>query len=256
MKRVPDYFFKCISSSACQQQQQQQQQQCLSWLYQFWKSVLTISSRVSCFLYNFFPGPHSFLTPSWSWWQSWGRPGSDCGRDNFILCYFILLKIPDVLAFYCIVILHFWIKETLNLSTCSDSIIDTKKILTALHCIILHCTALHCTALRCQKTFCKLVLQDKYVSYKNALAPLKLQTLKERRKILSLRFIERSLADDNLHDLFPKRKKRSTILLQEKIKSTESNMQGLSDLKNHQFWPCIEPLTRQYKNRIKLYGDL
>ena len=64
---------------------------------------------------------------------------------------------------------------------------------------------------RCQKTFCKLVLQEKYISYNNALATLRLQTLKERRKILSLRFIERSLADGNLHDLFPKRKKKHNM---------------------------------------------
>ena len=34
---------------------------------------------------------------------------------------------------------------------------------------------------RCQKTFCRLVLQEKYISYNNALATLRLQTLKERR---------------------------------------------------------------------------
>ena len=31
--------------------------------------------------------------------------------------------------------------------------------------------------------------------------------LKQRRKTLTLRFVQRSLADGNLHDLFPKRRK-------------------------------------------------
>ena len=47
----------------------------------------------------------------------------------------------------------------------------------------------------CQKTFCRLVLQEKYISYNNAVSNLRLQTLTERRKVLSLRFIERSLAN-------------------------------------------------------------
>ena len=58
----------------------------------------------------------------------------------------------------------------------------------------------------CQKTFCRLVLQEKYISYNNAVSNLRLQTLTERRKVLSLRFIERSLADENLSDIFIKKK--------------------------------------------------
>ena len=64
---------------------------------------------------------------------------------------------------------------------------------------------------RTQKTFCKLVLEEKYVSYFEALQVLGLQTLKERRKMLSLRFIKQSLADGHFHDLFPKRKKVHTM---------------------------------------------
>jgi hypothetical protein len=64
---------------------------------------------------------------------------------------------------------------------------------------------------RTQKTFCKLVLEEKYVTYFESLQVLGLQTLKERRKMLSLRFIKQSLADVNFHDLFPKRKKLPTM---------------------------------------------
>jgi hypothetical protein len=64
---------------------------------------------------------------------------------------------------------------------------------------------------RTQKTFCKLILEEKYVSYFESLQVLGLQTLKERRKMLTLRFIKQSLADGHFHDLFPKRKKIHTM---------------------------------------------
>ena len=47
-----------------------------------------------------------------------------------------------------------------------------------------------------------------YISYINALSVLRLQTLQQRRKTKTLRFIQRSLADGNLHDLFHKRKEK------------------------------------------------
>ena len=62
---------------------------------------------------------------------------------------------------------------------------------------------------RTQKTFCKLVLEENYSTYYEALLTLRLQTLEERRKILTLRFVKRSLSDGKLRDLFPKRKKLS-----------------------------------------------
>ena len=59
---------------------------------------------------------------------------------------------------------------------------------------------------RTQKTFCKLVLEENYSTYYEALLTLRLQTLEERRKTLTLRFVKRSLSDGKLRDLFPKRK--------------------------------------------------
>ena len=59
---------------------------------------------------------------------------------------------------------------------------------------------------RTQKTFCKLVLEENYSTYYEALLTLRLQTLEERRKTLTLRFVKRSLSDEKLRDLFPKRK--------------------------------------------------
>ena len=60
---------------------------------------------------------------------------------------------------------------------------------------------------RTQKTFCKLVLEEKYQTYEQALDNLGLESLKSRRKHLTLSFAKRSLGDGLLRDLFPKRVK-------------------------------------------------
>ena len=56
---------------------------------------------------------------------------------------------------------------------------------------------------RVQKTFCKLVMEEDYINYKNALSVLGLLNLETRRKKLTLDFAKRSLADNKLRDLFP-----------------------------------------------------
>ena len=55
---------------------------------------------------------------------------------------------------------------------------------------------------RTQKSFAKLVLQDKYSTYKSALIRLNLISLEDRRKMLSLRFAENSIRNNTLNDLF------------------------------------------------------
>ena len=64
---------------------------------------------------------------------------------------------------------------------------------------------------RTQKTFCKLILGEKYTAYFEALDSLNLETLKTRRKNLTLRFAKQSLADGKLRDLFPIRRKEHTM---------------------------------------------
>ena len=64
---------------------------------------------------------------------------------------------------------------------------------------------------RTQKTFCKLVLGDKYISYFEALSDLNFQSLKSRRQMLTLRFAKQSLADGNLRKYFPLRKKQHNM---------------------------------------------
>ena len=60
---------------------------------------------------------------------------------------------------------------------------------------------------RTQKTFCKLVLEEDYKSYKHALLTLNLKTLSDRRKVLTLQFAKEGLKNGKLNDLFPYNKK-------------------------------------------------
>ena len=52
---------------------------------------------------------------------------------------------------------------------------------------------------RTKKSFCKIVLKEKYTSYENALLKLNLESLQERRQILQLKFAK-------LNDLLPTNK--------------------------------------------------
>ena len=56
---------------------------------------------------------------------------------------------------------------------------------------------------RTQKTFLKLILEEDYCNYNNALWISQLETLDARRKKLMLSFAQTSLADGMLRDLFP-----------------------------------------------------
>ena len=61
---------------------------------------------------------------------------------------------------------------------------------------------------RTQKTFCKLVLEEDYINYTNAVRTvLQLQTLDERRNFLTLQFDETGIKNGTMNDLFPHRKK-------------------------------------------------
>ena len=56
---------------------------------------------------------------------------------------------------------------------------------------------------RTQKSFCKLVLKENYISYNNALLKLNMETLKERRANLQLKFAVSGIKYDKLNDLLP-----------------------------------------------------
>ena len=57
---------------------------------------------------------------------------------------------------------------------------------------------------RVQKSALKIILGDQYVSYDNALKILKLQSLKERREELCLKFAKKCLLVPKLEKMFPR----------------------------------------------------
>ena len=60
---------------------------------------------------------------------------------------------------------------------------------------------------RTQKSFKKLVLEEEYKNYSQALEVLGLEKLETRRKILTLIFANSGIEDGILNDLFPHRSK-------------------------------------------------
>ena len=61
---------------------------------------------------------------------------------------------------------------------------------------------------RTQKTFAKLVLGNKYVSYEQALIKLNLVSLADRRQKLCLKFAESGLRNNKLNDLLKRKNKK------------------------------------------------
>ena len=59
---------------------------------------------------------------------------------------------------------------------------------------------------RTQKSFCKMILKDKYKSYVNSLDILNLQSLSERRKVLSLKFAKYAVKKENMNQYFQSKK--------------------------------------------------
>ena len=64
---------------------------------------------------------------------------------------------------------------------------------------------------RLQKTFCKLILREKYVNYENSLLKLNLVSLEERRKTLFLKFAKSGIKYEKLNDLFPENEKKHNM---------------------------------------------
>ena len=62
---------------------------------------------------------------------------------------------------------------------------------------------------RTQKNFAKLVLQEKYSTYKSALLSLGLESLETRRKKLTLTFAKTSIADGHFRGLILKKRPRN-----------------------------------------------
>ena len=60
---------------------------------------------------------------------------------------------------------------------------------------------------RVQKSALRLILQESYKSYPNALKVLSLETLADRREVLCLQFAKKCLNNDKMKELFPKNSK-------------------------------------------------
>ena len=66
---------------------------------------------------------------------------------------------------------------------------------------------------RTQRTFCKLMLREKFKSYELALEELNLILLSERREILCKNFANKGIINNTLSDLFPKKKRKHNMQL-------------------------------------------
>ena len=64
---------------------------------------------------------------------------------------------------------------------------------------------------RTQKTFCKLVLKEKYKDYENSLNLLNIESLQERREIMTLKFAKNGIKYNNLKDLLPEQENLRNI---------------------------------------------
>ena len=64
---------------------------------------------------------------------------------------------------------------------------------------------------RTQKTFCKLLLKEKYKDYENSLIKLNIESLKERRNILTLKFAKSGIKYEKMKDLLPEQEKRENM---------------------------------------------
>ena len=77
---------------------------------------------------------------------------------------------------------------------------------------------------RVQKTACKVILQDKYKSYKKALIQLEIETLENRREELCLKFANKCLKNKKLKEMFPLNNKNHLM----DIRKSEKYQVGLA----------------------------
>ena len=84
---------------------------------------------------------------------------------------------------------------------------------------------------RTQKSFAKLVLQEKYKNYENALICLNLDKLSDRRNTLSLKFAKDGIKHDKLNDLFPVNNKEHQMVTRssDKYKILHANTERLKN---------------------------
>ena len=106
---------------------------------------------------------------------------------------------------------------------------------------------------RTQKTFCKLMLKEKYQTYENSLLLLNLDSLTERRNILSLKFAKSGIKNNKLNDLLPLTDKihKMKTRKNEKYKVEFANKQRL---KNESIITMQNLLNENEENRLRSCG--
>ena len=87
-----------------------------------------------------------------------------------------------------------------------------------------------------QKSALKIILGSKYENHKKALNVLNLDTLEDRREILSLKFAKKCLENDKMKNMFPLNEKRHQMNMRkiEKYKVQYSNTERLKNSANIQ----------------------
>ena len=82
---------------------------------------------------------------------------------------------------------------------------------------------------RIQKNALKIILQEEYKSYENALKVLDLEKLDERREKLCLQFAKKCLSHEKMKNLFPLNNKTHTMVtrFQEMYEINHANTQRL-----------------------------
>ena len=82
---------------------------------------------------------------------------------------------------------------------------------------------------RIQKSALKLILKEKFISYKHALNVLELDSLEDRRQSLCLEFAKKCLKNEKMKSLFPKNEKNHNMLTRftEKYEVNFANTEGL-----------------------------
>ena len=88
-------------------------------------------------------------------------------------------------------------------------------------CVVWHSSLSHKNSQdleRTQKTFCKLILRQKYKTYDLALEELNLSFLSERRNFLCQSFANKGIINNTLSDLFPKKRRKHNMELRNNIK--------------------------------------
>ena len=83
---------------------------------------------------------------------------------------------------------------------------------------------------RVQKIACKIILQESYSSYEAALKKLNLDSLKDRRNALCLKFAQKCLKNDKTKSMFPlSEENHHYTRIQEKFKVKHANTDRLKN---------------------------